>query len=69
MYTLILIVTFIANGAAIDIDHIPFNTKSDCQEALIVILRDNPTRQVRGDAASRLPNGSLTVKGYCVAKG
>jgi hypothetical protein len=58
MYTLILIVTFIANGAAVDIDHIPFNSKSDCQEALIEILRDNQE-----------PNGSLTVKGYCVAKG
>ena len=58
MYTLILIVTFIANGAAVDIDHIPFNTKSDCQEALIEILKDN-----------RAPNESLSVKGYCVAKG
>ncbi len=69
MYILILIVTFIASGASVDIEHIQFNTKSDCQEALIEILRDNPTRQVRGDAASRLPDGALAVKGYCVAKG
>lgn len=59
MYTLILIATFIANGAAVDIDHISFNTKSDCQEALIVILKDN----------FRETGGSLTVKGYCVSKG
>ncbi len=66
MYTLILIVTFIANGAEVDIAHIPFNTKSDCQEALIEILRDNPARERRGN---QLPNGSLDVRGYCVAKG
>lgn len=69
MYTLILIVTFIANGAAVDVPHIPFNTKSACQEALIEILRDNPRNGVGRGADNRLPNGSLNVRGYCVAKG
>lgn len=66
MYILILIVSFIANGAAVHVEHIPFNTKSDCQKALTEILRDNPGRERRGN---KLPNGSLDVRGYCVAKG
>ena len=68
MYTLILIVTFIANGAAVDVPHIPFNTKSACQEALIEILRDNPRGGGRG-RNTLTTNASLDVRGYCVAKG
>ena len=62
MYTLILIVTFVANSASVDIDHIPFNTKSDCQEALITILNGY-------DNSPTGPMSSLHVDGYCVAKG
>lgn len=68
MYTLILIVSFVASGAAVDVAHIPFNTKSDCQEALIEILRDNPRPSYSG-STGQLPHGALVVKGYCVAKG
>lgn len=70
MYILILIFTFIANGAAIYVEHIQFNTKADCQEALITLLRDNPSRKVNSHGAlNQLPNGTLIMKGYCVAKG
>ncbi len=58
MYTLILIATLQFHGASVDIDHIPFNTRSDCQEALIEILRD-----------TRENKDGLVVRGYCVAKG
>lgn len=58
MYILILIVSFIANGAAVDIDHVKFSNKSDCQEALIEILKDN-----------RDSTDGLSVKGYCVRDG
>ena len=66
MYTLILIVTFIANGAAIDIAHIPFNTKTDCQEALIKIMQDTSRGEHRNTLTT---NASLDVRAYCVAKG
>ena len=61
MYTLILIVSLIANGAAVDVDHIPFDDKTSCQEALIEILH----------GVDRTPGGPMTtlkVDGFCVAK-
>lgn len=62
MYTLILIVSFIANGASVSITHIPFNNKSACQEALIEVLRSYER------TPTRTPS-DLHVDGWCVAKG
>ena len=65
MYTLILIVSFIANGAAVDIDHIPFNNEEACRTALAEILRDTDSGH---DMVNRnINDGSLAVKGYCVS--
>jgi len=62
MYTLILIVSLVANGASVDVDHIPFDDKASCQEALIEILNgyDKSPTGVMSD---------LSVEGWCVAKG
>ena len=63
MYTLILIVSLVANGAAVDIEHISFSNKSDCQEALIEILRDNKDTSL---VAETFGAGRQYVKAYCV---
>ena len=61
MYTLILIVSFIANGASVSVTHVPFDDKSSCQEALIEVLNgyDKSPTGVMSD---------LHVDGFCVAK-
>ena len=63
MYTLILIVSLVSHGAAVDIDHIQFDNKSDCQEALIEILRDNKDTSL---VPETFGSGRQYVKGYCV---
>jgi hypothetical protein len=62
MYKLILILTFVANGASVEVEEFEFDDKSSCQEALIEIL--NGYEKDPGGIMSR-----LHVQGFCVAKG
>ena len=62
MYTLILIVSFVANGASVDVEHIQFDSKSACQEALIEVLNGY-------DGGPTGPMSDLHVDGWCVKKG
>ena len=62
MYYLILIVSFVANSASVEVEHIPFDDKASCQEALIEVL----------NGYDRGPAGVMTkmrVDGWCVPKG
>ena len=62
MYYLILIITFTAGGSALQVEHIPFDDKASCQEALIEVLNEY-------DGG---PAGVMTkmhIDGWCVAKG
>ena len=69
-YILILIVSMTSNGAAVHTDHIEFNSKSACQEALIEVLREykrDPASESSSNDIRRLSR--MHVDGWCVAKG
>lgn len=67
MWKLILILTFVSNGASVEVEEVEFNTKSACQEALIIILRDFEKDPVGQDDARIMSR--LHIDGYCVAAG
>jgi hypothetical protein len=66
MYYLVLIVSLVANGPSLQVEHIPFNDKSSCQEALIEILNEYDRNPISGVAESRVSD--MHIDGWCVAK-
>jgi len=67
MYYLILIVSFVANGPSLQMDHIEFNSKSDCQEALIEVLNDYERNPISRKVMSE--QSAMHIDAWCVAKG
>ena len=66
MYYLILIVTYVANSAALQVDAIPFDDKASCQEALIEVLNGYDKNPITN--GSILDPKNLHIDGFCVAK-
>lgn len=66
MYYLILIVSYVANGAALEVPVIEFDDKSSCQEALIEVLNGYDKHPIT--SGSVLDQRSLHIDGFCVAK-
>ena len=61
MYKLILILTFVSNGASVEVTEMEFDDKASCQEALIEVL----------NGYDRSPTGvmsDLHIDGWCVAR-
>ena len=68
-YLLILIVSMTSNGAALQVENIEFNSKSDCQEALIKILRGYERDPISASYDDARILSRMHVDGWCVAKG
>lgn len=68
-YILILIVSMTSNGAALQVENIEFNSKSDCQEALIKILNGYEKDPISATFDDARVLSRMHVDGWCVAKG
>lgn len=69
MYKLILILTFVANGASVEVEEMEFDTEKACKTARMVILNDFERDPVGTDWDDARILSRLHVDAYCVAKG
>ena len=68
-YILILIVSMTSNGAALQVENVEFNSKSDCQEALIKILNGYERDPISSGENDIRRLSRMHIDGWCVAKG